>query len=223
MHAHASYDHVTYHSLFDSNDMTGVAESRHDDLLSLGDIICKYDLEGLVGVTLAHRHHDLSQSERIVWRLKEDATWIATPEQQSDKALSPKNWVVHTDADGAKIRPTEFVPRTSGYKPEVSAAEIVMAHSEFLHEFIDAVTSNAAEHMFGLGILHQRREFNVPGTTVFETSSIKNRSTKAVVIPYLESDTDFGGVTLWHFTKLKELVGKHRCASGNSGHCCDNA
>lgn len=223
MHALARYDHVTYQSLLDSNDMIGVAESRHDDLLSLGDIICKYDLEGLVGVTLAHRHHNLSQSERIVWRLKEDATWIATPEQQTGKALSPKNWVVRADSYGTKIRPTEFVPRTRMYNPEIEAAQIVMSHSDFLREFIDAVTSNAAEHAFGLGILHQRREFNVPGTTVFETSSIKNRITKAIVIPYSDSDTDLRGVTLWHFTKLEGLMGKHRCASGNSGHCCDNA
>lgn len=220
MQLYAEYDHVAYDGLFDSNDMNGVAESRIDDLLTLGDIICKHNLEGIVGVTLLHRHHDLAHGERIVWRVGEDATWLATPEHYSDQALSAKNWIVCMGSGSTILRPTEFFPKTETYRKEILAAEIVMSHNGFLKEFADAAMSAGVERIFGLGLLHQRDELNIPGTTVFETSSIKNRTTKAVVIPVAESDTDIGGVTLWHFTKLKGMSGRHKCAHGNSGHCC---
>jgi hypothetical protein len=98
----------------------------------------------------------------------------------------------------------------------------VVAHSEFVREFAQAVADLSLEQAFGLGILHQRPEFNVPGTTIFESLSLKNRTTEAVVIPHSGQSEELGGVTLWHFTKQDGLTGRNRCAHGNSVHCCGN-
>ena len=202
--------------------MIDAADSRIDDLLTLGDIICKHDLEEVAGVTLVHRHHDLSPTERIVWRLRADKTWLATPEVRTDNELSAKNWIVSVGPEGPKLLPTEFIPNEADYQPEIAASEIILSQHDFLHEFSQFAVDNGIENILGLGILHQRSEFKLPDTTVFETSNINKRTTQAEVIPFTDSDTDLGGVTLWHFTKLDGLHGKHRCAHGNSGHCCGN-
>lgn len=215
----AEYKHSAYQGLLSSNALIGVAESRIDDLLTLGDIICKYDLEQIVGVTLAHRHHDLAAAERIVWRLQ-GSTWQAMPETCPSSETTPKTWVVHLDSGNSILRPTEFYPKNSDYNPEIAAAEIVLANRGFLHEFVDAVANLSAEMVFGLGLLHMRDDFKRPKTTVFETSSIKNRTTQAVVISSNDSDSNLGGVTLWHFTKNGGPHGQGRCAHGSTQHCC---
>lgn len=213
------YDHATFHSLTDSNAMRGLADEHLDDLQALGELICEHDLEKTVGVTLAHRHHDLFGCERLVWKLI-DMEWFASPAMMADTELVPLQWKVDVSAGSSPTwRPLEFCPRTDQYKPEIQAAALITASESFLEEFLTLVVELRVEEIFGMGLLQCREYFCQPGKVVFEESDLGNRMTKVRLVDNIYAENNTGGVTLWNFTSTG-LHANKGCAQGNSRHCC---
>ena len=213
------YDHQAFDRLGDSNDMRGLADEHLDELLALGEIICKHGLERVVGVTLTHRHHDLDPCERFVWELVDDQ-WHGQPRVMNDEGLVPTNWKVDGTDNNATWRPLEFCPALAEYQPEIDAVRTILENEGFLEEFRKKAVELGVQDIFGIAILQCREAFLREGMTAFEQSDIANRTTTAWPIEETRAEDITGGVTLFHFTRTGELGASQACAHGNSRHCC---
>ncbi len=213
------YSSAVYSKLTSSDDMHGVAEAHIPELLALGQVICDHNLQKCIGVTLAHRHHNLSESERLVWSIMK-LEWLAKPVQVPDRDLAPINWKVegHEGSTSAWYS-LEFCPRDKKYSPESEQALQVAESQKFLDEFRGLVINLKVQDIFGLGLLQSRRTFNRSGMTMFERSDLSKRITKAWLVPEQMVGDFSSGVTLWNF-KTKGISTPRRCAYGNSRHCC---
>ncbi len=206
-----------YGGLTDSDSMRDLAARHISKLPELGEVICGYGLEDIVGVMLVHRHHDLSLNERLLWQMDE-AEWVATPSTVSDRSICPLNWKI--GGQGIEnIYPLEFCPKEEGYAPETDASSSVMSSAQFLRDFAEKVIKLGAQDVFGLGLLQARPTFQQLGMVMLERSDTKKRITKAWLVPEETVGSLSEGVTLWHFA-LGGVGASRSCAYGNSRHCC---
>ncbi len=218
----APYSHKFFHNLQDSNNMWGLADVHKDELHALGNIICRYDMEHLVGVSLVHRHHKLSKDEKLVWDLN-DNIWQAEPRIINESVLIPVNWGVGLMHGKPCLYPIEFCTLDQKHNSELLLSREVLASKDFVSDFSEAVRKLHVHNLFGLSLLQVREHFNRENFTVFEQSNLSKRITKAWVVPKNDLENNSGGVTLWNFTKNHQINSVRGCASGNSRHCCDNS
>lgn len=216
------YNHEFFHSLKDSNNMWGLAELHQDELHFLGGVICRHNMEEIVGVSLVHRHHDLHEDERFVWELSSNV-WCAEPKRIAESNLVPINWGVGISENIPCLYSLEFCIMDDRHGSEFLASSNLLLNSDFIKDFTETVVDMGVENLFGLSLLQTRSHFNQMNTTVLEQSDLSRRITKAWVIPKNNLKNNSGGVTLWNFTKNHGINVVRDCTSGNSRHCCDNA
>lgn len=117
--------------------MFGVAESNKDSLLLLGEIICKYNMESSVGVSLVHRHHSLEKDERLIWQIVGDSIWSAEPRNKPDPNIIPIMWKVGLSKNGPSLYPLEFCESGISYRHERTISDSVTSNRSFVEEFMN--------------------------------------------------------------------------------------
>jgi len=208
--------------LKDSNALWGLSEIHKDELCKLGEVICEHNLESLVGVSLVHRHHTLTEEERIVWELTGDV-WCAKSRYFNELKLTPINWGVGNVNGFDKLFPLEYCVQDERHSSESLISKEIMSNTKFIEDFVNLSVKLKVDNLFGLALLQTKKHFNRLGFTVFEQSDISRRITKAKAVPENEVNMISDGVTLWNFMKKHDGKAVRGCAYGNTQHCCGGA
>lgn len=122
-------------------------------------------MEGIVGVSLLHRHYSSQPDEALVERFEYDVqlskmTSITTPQKlvEVENNILPHVWKIEKDTEGGVcLIPLEYVdPRSS---IELSSHEdkvlAMMANQNFLNEFSEFLLENKLNDVLGPGIIHR--------------------------------------------------------------------
>lgn len=83
-HTLKPYDYKVFHQLPDFHIARDKMENYESKISILGGIICKYNFNDVVGITLLHKHYELAEEEVIVRRFVDDKTAYMRPEMLED-------------------------------------------------------------------------------------------------------------------------------------------
>jgi hypothetical protein len=195
------YDYTIVNSLPEFDEAKDRIARRHDQLLELGDVICRYRLHEDVGLCLLHRHFDLADGERLVGVYDEDDYVVGVASRDDWTGVVPSVWrVEHAGADGWGYRPLEFADTAAGGARLGRRAARAMATPAFLADMALRLRDLELTDTVGIAVLDRLPGDLPPDATVYETSSHGRRtSTRSQIgkdsIPQGEEVT----VTLWAF------------------------
>jgi hypothetical protein len=214
-------------SVFDSLNDFPIArdelESHRERISDLGDIICRHDLQALVGVNLLHKHFDLLSGEIVLRQFDHEGAIMRPIAYSECPNAVPYLWQVANGNDGYGFYPLEFVRIDDCDWREQSrqAIDRIVGSVGFLDEMAAKIKELAFSDIFGLAALFARRPFVLDAeTTLLETSDEANRilTLRPAKVSQVKSmDTT---KTLWVFTapSVSSRVGTD-CASHCLSHC----
>lgn len=186
-------------------------------LPELGKIICRYNLQEQVGVSLLHKHFDLDEDELLVETISNNTVRISPAKVQDTDGLVPYIWKLESNSDTrARWIPLEFAHDTSGTSIAAELADKVSQNSLFLNDMATKLGELGLATIFGLTTLHrqltkQHNEITVERTNdALRVLNIEVRS---------RSEVDFSKLTqtLWKFTPNEEV--ETACYCHHCGHC----
>jgi hypothetical protein len=191
-----------------------------DRMDRVGAIICKHDLNAILGVSLLHKHFDIAPSEEVVGRLKQ-GFWCAEPAIMPPECLKPMAWKL----DGRAWHPMEHFIVTPDLATKVAASDSVSMNPTLLAELADIFTSLGLEEIFGIALL-DKTTIPIPrGMTWFEVSSERSRRMVLCQIQTPQIANLNAGTTVWDFQAPNDGTLPDRfivkaCAHGGSRCCC---
>lgn len=112
-----SYDPAIYQSIPDFLDVKDSVAALEPALFSVGAVICRHNLQEVVGLGLLHSHFEQADDEILVWRQPTEDGWAGGIVKRRE-ALSarPILWKVeHTPGRAPICFPIEFFERAEGW------------------------------------------------------------------------------------------------------------
>jgi hypothetical protein len=217
------YDPGVFDSLPDFFVARDDLDRLHEKIASLGDIVCSHGLHDVLGITLLHKHFDISPRERIVRRFQNNKLAVMRPEIGSDENLYAYVWCFGSGKDGRGFYPLEFCAYDVFRQERLARAHLLHLEKSksFLRDFSNEIVGRDLHRTFGLAGLHARSLFHCdPGITLLELTDEQNR------ILTLETASEqhvkeIGNTTktLWCFTPTREQILAASCATHCYGHC----
>lgn len=175
-------------------------------LTVLGEIVYRYDLQDVVGITMAHRHFRIEEDEQLIEELKQNSSKIKPITDINDDTVIPFTWKLSLNEEGDfQWFPLEFVKIDTISEESVNNELILRNSSDFLNEFSNTLIELGMEDIFGICIVH--REFNILQDEILvETLEEESRTLSFNVKPR-EKLTDTVLIpTFWRFDKKGEML-----------------
>lgn len=147
---HEKYDHDKFAALNDFSIAKNRLGQTEHYIKDLGEIICKYEFNDVLGVALLHKHFPLKVGEKLVREVRDDSITIAPVlvDGDNESKLEPYMWAFSFDMnDECQFLPVEFIKITPAV-PGLS--ERLKSSDTFLKEFGNFVKEHAVFDVFGL-------------------------------------------------------------------------
>jgi len=199
--------------VFDQLNRFSIAKKRlaeeRKHLLEIGRVICKFNLERLIGVCLLHKHFQLLNEECLVEKTTQDGTFHINPfAKDFEQAIVPYTWkaIKAQDSQGHNWYPVEFISETS-----VDGLDVLpMQNQQFLNEVADRLDELGLTEVFGLSLLHRAIDERSDSIYV-EVTDKAARTLTISMFPKHEIDERFTQ-TLWYFAPSEKEDIKVECA-----------
>lgn len=141
--------HSHFQSLYDFPEATARYHEHSSAVWDLGQVICRHNLEDVIGVALLHKHFDIAEGEQVVRRYQKDSVLIS-PKAFSDEYVGCV-WAYSEFSDTGFL-PIEFCQS----RPSSEASgqvDVVSRRPSFVNAFRDRVVELGVERLFGFSIL----------------------------------------------------------------------
>jgi len=201
---------------YDANIFMGLSEfeisqtrlkSHNKNLQTLGSVICRHDLEDVVGISLLHKHFDISQKELLVKEFVGNEAYTKPQVLTEQQTVTPYMWKLNRDEikGGFGYYPLEFVRPSKQAKRAQETASIVVNAKQFLNEMADTMLQLDLQEIFGIATLHNDSALSVKHDEFLsETTDYENRTLRIRPEPKNESNRAKSTETLWRFTSSKD-------------------
>jgi hypothetical protein len=167
----------------------------------LGGIIRSYNLENDIIISLAHRHFDLADNEKMVSNyLTTSHRWVTKPMIKNEQKLIPWNWKLSYDPDNKIYAwyPIDFLLRTEKFKNEARLSNQLFRRVDFMNELAKALIRYNAADVFGLALLMPAFNELTDNLVMFEENNLENRISTSYFIKR-GSLNNPDAMTQWHF------------------------
>jgi hypothetical protein len=191
-------------------------ESARVHLEELGSVICRYDLQDHIGISLLHKHFYISPDEQLVKEFVGEEAYIRPRELQKDEHVVPYLWKV--ERESATYHPLEFIDTTNRAVRGRKDALMLANAEDFLAEMVDTLCGLGLEDVFGVSTLHGVGEIPLSDDEMLlETTDHEQRVLTLAVTSRVGVDLSDITETTWQFTAITEAEDLARCKADN--HC----
>lgn len=178
-------------------------------------IFQKYSIQDLAGITLMHRHYDLSEDEVLVEELIGGVSTTTPKLKTATLQILPHSWKFAFSTTGISLTPVEFVdvsePTTrSDLNTKISS---VLTNQAFLVELYHALAELKLIDVLGLTILHRNDLTTVELPMLTEASTDSHAGRCSVLRPVTEEEGMDGDAvpTTWRFPVGKGIIKVDTC------------
>jgi hypothetical protein len=200
-------------------------EDKRKSLTELGDLICRHGLHQRVGVSLLHKHFEITDNEFVVREFVRNVSYMKPCSIDQLSSPVPYLWKAEISDRCASYYPLEFCD----YPLDLKAAarhdlEILDRSRAFLTAFANTLADLGLIEIFGLASLRARDGIALePGETLLETTDEERRiltlrPARASEVKALDTTQ-----TLWIYTpspwRVGAVIGGVSCAVHCAGHC----
>lgn len=200
-------------------------EDNQDPLNELGDIICLHGLHNRIGISLLHKHFEISDNEFVVREFVDNASYIKPWKVDQQSSPSPYLWKAEINGDRAMYYPLEFCDYPDHLKNEARRdVEIFNRSSAFLTAFANKLDDLGLIEIFGLMSLRSRDGLVLEeGETLLETTDEERRILTLRPAQLSEIKGLDTTQTLWIYRpaplRVGAVIAGATCAVHCAGHC----
>ncbi|HEV7933428.1 MAG TPA: hypothetical protein VGP70_14110 [Actinomadura sp.] len=200
-------------------------EENRDSLHELGDLICLHGLHERIGVSLLHKHFEISDNELVVREFIDNVSYIRPWKVDRQSSPSPYLWKAEINGERAIYYPLEFCDYPDHLNNEVrSDLEILKRSSAFLTQFANKLEEFGLIEIFGLMSLRSRDGLILQeGETLLETTDEERRILTLRPAQVSEIEGIDTTQTLWIYRPAPRRIGAAisgtTCAAHCAGHC----
>lgn len=194
-------------------------EEEQAKIPHLGDVICRHNLHRHVGISLLHKHFEMSDDEMLVERfIGERSFAVPLSESESIRAV-PYMWkaVKHSESESWVFYPLEFVEC-----PDDKLFETVTQNEVFFADMANVLSNLGVTDVFGVSVLHREAIRLTEDHTILENSNGRERrlNFQGVSKEKLSTELDLTR-TLWAFNSSDGYTcNRHDDCSGHGcAHC----
>lgn len=150
---------------------------RASVLEDIAHLLRRYHLQNQFGISILHKHFDITTDEALVRRLNGDNIRINVERPCGD--LVACHWKADPTSSDDSFVPLEFLDRNSFTQQEIEMSELFASEecSNFRREFFETVIAASAANDIGLMTLHANSALSVDlsNTTLLEESYDNSR------------------------------------------------
>jgi hypothetical protein len=200
-------------------------EETQQSLAELGDVICLHNLHGRIGVSLLHKHFEISDDEVVVREFVQNVSYIKPWAVNHLSSPVPYLWKAEITGRRAMYYPIEFCDYPEHLQAEARHdLEILNRSPAFLTAFANKLADLGRIEIFGLVSLRSRDGLILkPGETLLETTDEEHRILTLRPAQTSEVEGLDTTQTLWIFSPAPSRVGAviagATCAVHCAGHC----
>jgi hypothetical protein len=200
-------------------------EENRESLAELGDVICLHGLHDRVGVSLLHKHFEISDNELVVREFVGNVSYIKPWKVDHQSSPVPYLWKAEISGRSALYYPLEFCDYPDPLKAEARRdLEILNGSPAFLTAFANRLADLGLIEIYGLVSLRSRDGFILEeGETLLETTDEERRILTLRPAPTSEVAGLDTTQTLWIYSPAPSRVGAvvagATCAVHCAGHC----
>ena len=201
-----------------------LAEYR-ESLAELGDVICLHGLHPRLGVSLLHKHFDISDDEIVVREFVSNVSYIRPWKVDRLSSPVPYLWKAEISDGRAAYYPLEFCDYPDQLKADARYdVDLLKASPAFLTAFAILWATLGLIEIFGLASLRSREGFVLEqGETLLETTDEAARVLTLRPAQTSEVEGLNTTQTLWIYRPAPSRVGAviagATCAVHCAGHC----
>lgn len=195
-------------------------EASRRRLPSIGKVITGHELEDTVGISLLHKHFEISPDERL---LKTCSARGASSEPSKSQAdFVPYSWKALRDKKTGQIQffPTEFLADEESNKASLRLAKRLRDNEPFLSDIGAKLCELSMEDVFGITALPGSDIEVGPAQILLEETDEVNRTLTVAVVSENKVHTLGVDETLWTFSRLNRGRSDDAITALDcSGHC----
>lgn len=218
----ADYDSTIFQQLDHILDARDGASPHLPVIDELGEVFVGHRVHDSVGVSLLHRHFDLSPDERLLETIEGNSIYMQPRSWVSADDLVPYMWklVQHPASGDWRWMPLEFAVKQDQPCATQLYAALSKRRSDFLPELARRLVELNLADVFGISTLHREAlgsAFVMSDDTIaLETTNEAGRVSRISVVPKAGVDFKSTIQTLWVFE-----AGDHGawCAGCCKNHC----
>jgi hypothetical protein len=200
-------------------------EESRESLVELGDVICLHGLHYRVGVSLLHKHFDISDNELVVREFVRNVSYIKP--RKVDPLSSPVPYLWKAEISGRRVTyyPLEFCDYPDPLKAKARHdLEILIGSPAFLTAFANKLADLGLIEIFGLVSLRSRDGLTLEqGETLLETTDEERRILTLRPAQLSEIEGLDTTQTLWIYrpapVRVGAVIAGATCAVHCAGHC----
>ena len=200
-------------------------EGHQHSLIELGDVICRHNLQDHVGISLLHKHFNISDNELVVREFVNDVAYMKPRNVDDITNLVPYLWKCEIANQQALYCPLEFCEYPDRLQDEThQEVQLINGSKQFLIEIAEKLEELELTAFFGIAALCSREPFSLgQEQTLLETTDEEQRLLTLIRAPQAEVDQIDTTQTLWTFTPPRlEVVPVFTgvtCSSHCGSHC----
>ncbi|WP_214367836.1 hypothetical protein [Pseudonocardia sp. H11422] len=196
-------------------------DDDRDYVAELGDVICRHGLHDVVGVTLLHKHFEISDDELVVREFVDNVSYMKPWNIEELPRLLPYLWKAEVTGGRADYFPLEFCEYPAQIRSEVEQdLQRLRDSSAFLAAFAAKLDELGLGEVFGLVHLRSRDGLVLAaGETLLETTDEERRI--LTLRPAQASDVEGLDTTqtLWIYRPAMSRIGAVVNGPGGGVHC----
>ena len=181
--------------------------SQHSaEIIELGDLICHFDMQDHVGVSLLHKHYGIHENELVVRRFVDDVAYMSPALIQGVGEVIPYVWKAEVADGHASYYPLEFCQYPDESREAALTEIALLAGAEgFLAEFAHRLTQLNLISVLGLMTASCSKGLMAkPGETLLETTDEEARVLTLRPVPEAEVEGMESTQTFWMFSWPEE-------------------
>jgi hypothetical protein len=215
------YDVGVFQQLNDFQIARSYLEHGRDYVTELGELICHYGLHRIVGVTLLHKHFEISDDELVVREFVDNVSYMKPWKLDQLPRLLPYLWKVEITDGRAGYFPLEFCEYPSNVRSEAQRdLELLDGSTAFLTAFAQKLDELGLREVFGLAHLRSRDGLVLAdGQTLLETTDEVRRILTLRPAPAAEVEGLETTQTLWIYRPAGQRVGAVISGATCGLHC----
>lgn len=215
------YSPVVFANLHDFHIVNKLPTSIEDKLPLLGDVICEYNVEHVLGISLLHKHFNLYEDEILVRSFQNNELTI-TPKINGEQDVIPYMWCFskRLSEENCALYPVEFLEPNNVSETHIETAQEVITNKTFLNNIWDILRKNNLQNLFGLSVIPNNLFTIGDDETLFETDNHAKRELKVIPTSIDHVQQTDSTQTLWTFTNKDQNTNLNTYCGAHCGiHC----
>ncbi len=200
----AVYDPKIYQQLYDFEVAKQYLEQHQDKVNILGDLICQYEMQEKVGISLLHKHFPLQPDERLIKEITGNSfSLTAKPAKHLHNLISDLWKVSQTEETGEwQYYPLEFIAVGDGGLQMQKLAKSVMDNHNFLSAMAIKLGELELTNIFGIALLYDSSHHLEDGEIMMEGTDHDVRVNSCSPMFIRDLGSEINTPTLWKFTQV---------------------